>query len=218
MESKMVRKLMKIKREIKQEESRTFEKTKHKLMTTRRKLINEYIYNEIRREERKRIDNIVKELEESGGIKSNKFWELREIMKNKNEELKTSIMDKNGEMKENKKEIINVYKDFYERLLTTPESITEEEEIIELNVKKVISEIEDVAKNKQSIQIEGEEVKAVIKTLKKQKAKDRDNWNNELIIEGGREMVKSLTKMFNKVNKRKQNTKQVEKNENQINT
>ena len=169
MKSKMVRKLMKIKREIKQEESRTFEKTKRKLMTTRRKLINEYIYNEIRREERKRIDNIIKELEESGGIKSNKFWELREIMKNKNEEPKTSIMDKNGEMKENKKEIINVYKDFYERLLTTPESITEEEEIIELNVKKVISEMEDVAKNKQSIQIEGEEVKVVIKTLKKKK-------------------------------------------------
>ncbi len=38
-----------------------------------------------------------------------------------------------------------------------------------------------------------------VKKLKREKAGDRDEWNNEMIIEGGDEMTRSLVPMFNRV-------------------
>ena len=43
------------------------------------------------------------------------------------------------------------------------------------------------------------EVEKIIKTLKKKKAGDQSGWRNEMIIEGGEEMKKCLTKLFNQI-------------------
>ena len=44
-------------------------------------------------------------------------------------------------------------------------------------------------------------IKGIIDGLKKRKARDNEEWNNEMLIDGGDEMVLSLVKMFNAVMK-----------------
>ena len=51
---------------------------------------------------------------------------------------------------------------------------------------------------------EKEEIKSAIKTLKTRKARDRSDWQNELVMFGGEEMIKSLEKILNMVSKKQQ--------------
>ena len=53
--------------------------------------------------------------------------------------------------------------------------------------------------SQEPIQIEGGDIEKVIKTLKRKKAGDQEGWINEMIIEGGEEMVKSLRILFNRI-------------------
>ena len=46
-----------------------------------------------------------------------------------------------------------------------------------------------------------EEIILAKKQLKKKKSKDSYGWNNEMIIEGGEEMDKSLLNLFNTIEK-----------------
>ena len=43
------------------------------------------------------------------------------------------------------------------------------------------------------------EIEEAIKELKKKKSKDEWGWNNEIVIEGGKEMNVSLIKLFNRM-------------------
>ena len=194
-----IRTLMKIKRNIKIEQKQTRNKSKISSLITRRKLVNEYIYDEIEKNNKNKVNKVVTTLEKSGGINSNKFWDIRKKLQRHNTENKTAIIDKDGITRESTKEIIEVYEEFYKKLLTTPESLTEEEREIEKIVEKTISCMESIAEISNAAKVEENEVKEIVNELKIKKAKDCDGWNNELIKEG-EEMIKSITKMFNRIN------------------
>ena len=53
----------------------------------------------------------------------------------------------------------------------------------------------------QPMQIEQKTVVRVIKKLKRKKAGDDEGWTNEMIKEGGKEMIKSITHMFNRISR-----------------
>ena len=55
-----------------------------------------------------------------------------------------------------------------------------------------------------------EMVRRVVKSLKKRKSGDIEGWKNEMIIEGGEEMVKTMTGLFNKILKEMETPKQWE--------
>ena len=48
--------------------------------------------------------------------------------------------------------------------------------------------------------IHKEDVKGIVGKVKKRKAKDCHEWKNELVTQGGGEMIRSLLKVFNIVN------------------
>ena len=58
--------------------------------------------------------------------------------------------------------------------------------------------MEEARKQKPSV-IGEDLMEEVVNGLKKKKAKDNEGWKNEMIIDGGKEMVASLTKMTNTV-------------------
>ena len=59
--------------------------------------------------------------------------------------------------------------------------------------------IKKIATEQQPMHIEQKTVEKVIKKLKKKKAGDDEGWTNEKIKEGGTEMIKSITHMFNRI-------------------
>ena len=63
-------------------------------------------------------------------------------------------------------------------------------------MNRVITGLELIAQNTETIKIEEAEVTKVIRKLKKRKAGDKQGWRNEHIIYGGGEMTKSLTKIM----------------------
>ena len=56
-----------------------------------------------------------------------------------------------------------------------------------------------IAEKQIPLKIEKEQIEEIIHKLKKKKAEDYEGWRNELMIFGGNEMIKSLVRMFNKV-------------------
>ena len=55
------------------------------------------------------------------------------------------------------------------------------------------------AKDQEPLKFEDEDIKKGIKLLKRRKAADCQGWKNEMIIHGGREMERSIKKMFNRI-------------------
>ena len=106
-------------------------------------------------------------------------------------------------MCEKPEEIKKIYSEWYQELLKTSqgESKTEKEaeEVVDLVWKSMVS----IANSKPPIVTEFEEVEAVVKKLDPKKAKDTETWKNNIIKAGGDEMIRSLTKITNQVDKQK---------------
>ena len=109
------------------------------------------------------------------------------------------MYNKSGEKVEEPNEIKKAYKEFYEDLLKERPPITEEEKEKEKEINTVFEKIMEVAETQKPIQVTDEEVKPILSHLKKKKAKDKEGWRNEMLIEGGDEMVKSIRMMANQI-------------------
>ena len=117
--------------------------------------------------------------------------------KNKLEEQKTAMKNKDGELVETEKEVKEVYTDFYKDLLiSTSVASTRKEQLAEDNVNKLFRLIEIIAENQEPLEITKDLVEIAIKKLKRKKAADEEKWTNEMILEGGDEMVNSITYML----------------------
>ena len=67
------------------------------------------------------------------------------------------------------------------------------------NVNKLFRLIEIIAENQEPLEITKDLVEIAIKNLKRKKAADEEKWTNEMIVEGGDEMVNSITYMFREI-------------------
>ena len=67
------------------------------------------------------------------------------------------------------------------------------------NVNKLFRLIEIIAENQEPLEITKDLVEIASKKLKRRKAADEEKWTNEIILEGGDEMVNSITYMFREI-------------------
>ena len=67
------------------------------------------------------------------------------------------------------------------------------------NVNKLLRLIEIIGENQEPLEITKDLVEIAIKKLKRKKAADEEKWKNEMILEGGDEMVNSITYMFREI-------------------
>lgn len=178
------------------------DKGERKKLTEEIKELKEEIIKAEKTSYTRRIRRIVENIKREGGnINPGAFWEVQKQLTKKKEDKSIAIKNKRGERVEGKEEVLCVYKEFYKDLLE-PTKCTEaenegkkQEEWIDNEFEKIRTE----ARNQEPMEISEEDVRKSIKKLKKKKAGDRDGWRNEMIIEGGEEMVKSLCKIFKEI-------------------
>ena len=150
----------------------------------------------------KRYKHLIKTIDRvraNGGVNSGMFWEVIKELQPRRFEEKTPVYDKQGNRIEEKEQIIEVTREYYEELLQTSNAGSEiqqkKEEIIDIISKSV----QKIA-NRQEVQnFTTAEVKRAMQQSKNKKAGDQDQWRNEMFKEGGEEMIEAVTNMFNEI-------------------
>ena len=142
-----------------------------KIGRLRRDLVNENIEKEIRYKHHTYINNIVNNMKKEGGVNSTSFWELKQKIERKHDESGHKIENEDGIITEDREEILNVYSNFYTKLLETTAGDTEiARECEEIN-KIVISALAVIAQAQSPENILEEDLNSVIKELKNKKHK-----------------------------------------------
>ncbi len=197
---KVGRKLTVAKKNLTRELRKAVDKEQIVFLKAKRKIIIEQLEEEEHKQEYNRISNIVEEIKRAGGVNSNTFWEVRnKICNKKTDEVAHAIVDKSGNLQENPEEIKRVYLEWYQDLLTLRRGETkaekEADEIIDLMWKSM----KTIAESQPARRTTEEEVERIINKLDVKKAKDSSNWKNNIMKEGGKEMVLSIQKIVEKV-------------------
>ena len=197
---KTIRILIKRKKMLKKKAKKSNKNDRAKVVAQIKEVEKE-ITQERNEQFRNKINKVVAKLQSSNGINGPNMWEVLKKVKRKKEEPAVAIKSKEGKILEEPEDIKTRYLEHFGDLLKQPEPNNEEErrqeEIVECTFKKVLAEAEEEA----TIFTTLEEVQDAMKFLKKKKSKDGSGWNNEVIMNGGEEMVKSLHKIFNKMEK-----------------
>jgi archaellum component FlaC len=127
------------------------------------------------------------------------FCQFRKKLEGEKQEKPSSIQDQTGEAIEEKKKILEAYKEFYNKLFEKEKSTTINGQQEKKRMAKKMEEIQNIAKHQEPIQFEYNEITKGINQLKKKKAADLQGWRNEMILNGGPEMEKSLMQIYNAV-------------------
>ena len=198
--SKTMRNMITTKRNLKKKLKTITNISDRKITMTRYKQLTNYAIEEQQKQYSKQIQATVENLRKvGGGMKEMTFWEFKRKLERRKEEQMTSMIDINGRIVETKEEILKVYEDFYTNLFELKKAKTDEEVAIEKNIIKKIDNIKEKARKQDTLQFNQEEIRKTIKGLKLRKAADGEGWRNEMIKNGGKEMEKSIVKMFNKI-------------------
>ena len=145
----------------------------------------------------------MEDIKRNGGVNSETFWKLKQKFEKRPKEVNVAVYDTEGELVDGEEEIKETYAKYYEELLQTKGATTTEEMETEKIVEEVINQIEAISEIREQQEVGINEVQSVTKKLKKRKATDCDGWKNEMLMYGGNEMVKSLVKIFNNIQKSK---------------
>ena len=149
----------------------------------------------------RKLQKNCEEIRKNGKFNSAGFWKVKRRMECKKDEAMHAVRNMKGELVTTSEEIKEAYADYFEDLLTKTNKRTEMVENVN-TVKRVngkFDEIMEKASKQEPKVIDDEIMEEVVNGLKKKKAKDNDGWKNEMIKDGGKEMVASLTKMTNVV-------------------
>eukprot|EP00794_Sanderia_malayensis_P004142 gene4142-4695_t len=200
-----MRKLMKVKRDIRKELHENSAKEEEKSMLKQRDmLITEYLNNMNRQAYIKRVNETIKEIQKGGGINGQNFWEFKKKMDIRKKEERIAMKNKDGIVQESVQSIKNVFVNFYQELLQTQCANTAKEKQCEEEINKIFNQIATIAQTEDALEISKEEVVAGIKQLKKKKAADMDGIKNEILIYGGADMENSITALLNRILKEKE--------------
>ena len=152
--------------------------------------IKEQVLQEEKESYYRRLTKTCEEIKVNGKFSSGGFWKLVKRMKRKNE-VPHAVLSKDGKRLTENQEILQRYREYYEELLTTTNRKTElpENQAVVQKVEEKFRKIMEEAMKQEPKKTERETVEKIVKELKRGKARDCQNWNNEMIIDGGEEML-----------------------------
>ena len=191
--SKSMRLLLKEKKNVKKELAE--EKTEEKM--ERLNQIKEQVLQEEKESYYRRLTKTCEEIRVNGKFNSGGFWKLVKRMKRKNDETPHAVQAKDGRKLTENQEILKRYGEYYEELLTTTNRKTElpEHQDVVQKIEEKFRKIMEQGMKQEPKKTQIEMVQQIVKELKRGKARDCQDWNNEMIIDGGEEMLRSITKM-----------------------
>lgn len=126
------------------------------------------------------------------------IWEFKKRMESgKKNIVMTSMKDENGQLEEDHTKILEMYKEYYEKLLKQRLAETDEELRAEQQVKVLKRGRQLLAKKEKCKEITLNELEEVIKGTKRKKAPDIDGWRYEFLKDGGIDIKRSTLMMLN---------------------
>ena len=197
-ERKEIRILRRRKKEIKKKSKQSTADEK-RMYRKRRKLIDEYVLKYKREERKERTIKLANNIKTEKGFDGSVFWEFRKRKQGKKTEGMTAIKNEKGEKEENPEKILEIYKDFYKKLLTGKEITSKEGKEVEEIVNKYIEVLGRKALQEGIEPFTKEEYEKVKKEIKNGKAPDLQGWRYELVKNAGRDFDDSMLKMINTV-------------------
>ena len=197
--SKTMRKLMEEKKKLKYDmKEGTKEDVTEKLYE-----LKENILSEEHESYFQRLKKNCEEISKDGKFNSAGFWKLKKRMSRRKEVIH-AVEDRDGNLITDNAGILNRYGEYYEDLLTTTNrrtKLAENQKVVQ-KVERKFDKMMEEAEKQPTLKTEEALVDKIIKDRKKGKARDSQNWNNEMMKDGGQEMVKSIEKMADKVKER----------------
>ena len=172
---------------------------KRKEQVGRIKLIDEQIEKEKKIQFRKKIGKVVDKLRSSRGINGPDMWEVMKQLKRRNNTPPSAIKNKKGEILEEPDKIKERYLEHFVELLQPPDATTDQGRNQEELINLVFEQIMEMAEKEPTMLTTESEIAEAKKELKRKKCKDGNGWNNEILLDGGEEMDKSLLKLFNRI-------------------
>ena len=173
--TKTMRLLMKEKKKLKENMRKVGndDRNMEKLQNLKEQILDEEAENYYRR-----LRKTVDEISINGKFNSGKFWEVKKRMDRKKEAGAHAVKNKEGELVTDNKKILEAYKDYFEDLLTTTnrKTILEENKEIVGKVEGKFNEIIERGRIQEPINTSRDVVVAVIKDLKRKKARDTYGW------------------------------------------
>ena len=125
------------------------------------------------------------------------MWEVVKNIKRTVKEPATAIKDKDGNLLEEPQQIKERYKEHFTDILQPPKATDDKEKQQEDIINTAFRNIMKLAKEQIPVLTRAQEVEEAVHELRTGKCKDESGWCNEMILNGGPEMIKSLLKLFN---------------------
>ena len=195
-EMKAIRMLKRRKKEIKAKfkEATTEEKG---IYIRRKHLINDHIETHMKEENKRRTIKVANRIKSERGFDGGAFWEFRRQRSGRRKEAAKAMKNEDGKVTENPDEIKEIYKNFYQKLLSGREMTTDGGKQIEEMVDKYTEELIKKAAREPIQPFTEEEYEEMKKSLKNRKAPDSQGWRYEWIKHAGEDLDKSSLMMIN---------------------
>ncbi len=165
----------------------------------RLKILNERIITERRMQFNNKINKVVHKLKCKKGINGPNMWEVIKHIRGRRDQVATAILSKDGEVLEEAEKIRSRYLEHFKEILAPTVAVTDQEKNQEEFINLIFSNIMKLANTMEPQLTKKEEIVEAIKELKRKKCKDAYGWNNEIVLEGGNEMVESLLYLFRRM-------------------
>lgn len=201
---KVTRRLMKIKRKIKKVKHRNKIDRKRKLLELQEKLIDEYMQQERERERGNQVKRIAEEIKQKGGVTSAAFWDFKKKIDGQKQNALTAIKNSEGKIIEDKEGIKKEYQQFYENLFQEEEPTSTEEKNAWVATELYIQWIQGKNKGKYNQnKIKDEEIEKQVKKMKNKGTMDRQQMNNKIFRNMGKDLQESLGYILKEVKETK---------------
>ena len=204
---KATKALIKAKRNLKREASVATPEARYDIIG-RIKIINEAIKIEDRKQHKSKINKVVNNLKSKNGLNIPNMWEIVKKIKRKKEEPRTAVKSKDGAILEEPEQVKARYLEHFCEILKNKPATTEKEKKQEELIDIAFNRIIEIANNNETILTTRDEIETAVSQLKRKKCKDKTGWNNEIILESGKDMIDSLLAMMNKMEKERWTPKQ----------
>ena len=204
---KDIKELIKAKRNLKNEAKTASPEDRYKIVG-RIKMVDKAIKDKDREQHNSKINKVVSNLKSKNGLNIPNMWEIVKKIKRKKEEPRTAVKSKDGTILEDPEQIKTRYLEHFCEILKNKPAVTEKQKKQEKLIDIAFNRIMTIADNNQTVLTTREEIEAAVSQLKKKKCKDKTGWNNEIILESGKDMIDSLLAMINKMEKERSTPKQ----------
>ena len=193
-----IRRLIKIKKHLKKDLAK-LSKAKRKEVVGRIKVVDEEIEAERQSQFKNKISKVVEKLRSSKGINCPGMWEVMKQLNKKKATPPSAIKSKDGQILEDADLINERYLEHFVELLKPPEATTEQEKTQEQFINMAFDQIMEMAEQQPTVLTTMSEISEAKKELKRKKCKDGSGWRNEMLLDCGSEMDKSILKLFNRI-------------------